>query len=128
LFSAHWPAVLSRLCYCLLYNEISLGWGKIQGVYGGNLAEIPTRGKAIETEVATFCSQAGLPEEGGGHQSTHKIYSTFLLSTRCAGIKMELRKQPTNDCPNLRAIPWQPLTLLMIFCYNSRQESSISIS
>jgi hypothetical protein len=46
----------------------------------------------IETEVATYCTQAGLPEEGERHQSTHKTFNPkFVLCTRCAGIKMEPR-------------------------------------
>ena len=60
-----------------------------------------------ETEVETTCSQAGLPEEGEGHQPTHKTLDLkFVLPTRCAGIKIEqrLREWPTNDWPNLRPI------------------------
>ena len=54
----------------------------------------------IETEVATSCSQAELPEEGGGHQSTHKSFnSKSVLPTRCAGLKIKqrLREEPTSD-------------------------------
>ena len=40
----------------------------------GNLAEIPTR-VYMGTEVTTSCSQAGLPENRGGHQSTHKTFN-----------------------------------------------------
>jgi hypothetical protein len=61
-----------------------------------------------ETEVATFCSQAGLPEEGGGQQSIHKTFNAkSVLPKRYAGVKIDQRlgEQPTNDCPNLRLIP-----------------------
>ena len=48
----------------------------------------------MECEEATSCSQAGLPEEGGGHQSTHKVVNTkSVLLTRRAGIKMEERQR-----------------------------------
>jgi hypothetical protein len=44
----------------------------------------------IEIEVATSCTQAGLPSEGGVHQPIHKPFNLkFVLPTRCAGIKME---------------------------------------
>lgn len=29
----------------------------------------------IETQVATSCSQTGLPEEGVGHQSSYKTFN-----------------------------------------------------
>jgi hypothetical protein len=45
----------------------------------------------METEVATCCSQAGLLEERGWHQPTHKNFDPeFVLPTRCVGIKMEV--------------------------------------
>ena len=45
-----------------------------------------------ETEVATSCSQAGFPVEGGGQQPTHKTFHPNMsLPTRYTGIKMELR-------------------------------------
>jgi hypothetical protein len=64
-----------------------------------------------------------LPGGGGGDDSqpTCKTFKPkFALPTRWARIKMEqrLREQPTNDCPNLRPIPWEsanPLTQLMIW-------------
>jgi hypothetical protein len=56
---------------------------------GVTLTEIPTRGE-VKTEVATSGSQEGLPEEGRGHQSTHKPFNPkFILPTECAGIKMQ---------------------------------------
>jgi hypothetical protein len=61
-----------------------------------------------ELEMATSCSQARLPMEGLGHQSSHKTFnSQFALSIRCAGIKMEqkMMEWPSNDCLNLRLIP-----------------------
>lgn len=42
--------------------------GRMQGVYGVTLVEIPTR-EGCRDERATSCSQAGLPEEAGGHLS-----------------------------------------------------------
>jgi hypothetical protein len=64
-----------------------------------NRAEIPIRG-GIKTEVASTCTQARLPEEGEGHQYSHKIFNPkFVLPTRHAGIKMEKRprEQPNKD-------------------------------
>jgi len=61
-----------------------------------------------EPELASSCSQAGLQEEGGGYQPTHKtFYQKFAQLTRYARIKTEqrLRERPTNDCPNLRPTP-----------------------
>jgi hypothetical protein len=60
-----------------------------------------------ETEVESSYSQAGLPEEGEGHQTTDKTLDLkFVLPTTCARIKIEqrLREWPTNDWPNLRPI------------------------
>jgi hypothetical protein len=60
--------------------------------------------------VATSFSQAELPEEGGGHQSTQNTFNPkFVLLIRCAGIKKEqkLREHPTSNCPNLRPIPYE---------------------
>jgi hypothetical protein len=72
-------------------------------------------------------------EEGGYHTTNKTFYPKFFLPTRYAGIKMEQkwREWPTNDWPNLRPI-WimgetQPLTLLMIFCYDCRQKPSITV-
>ena len=79
-----------------------LGWGGFGESMGVALAEIP-----IETEVATSCSQTRVPVEEGRHQSTHKTFNPkSVLSTRCIGIKMELRlrEQLTNDYPSLRPI------------------------
>lgn len=56
------------------------------------------------------CHQAGLKVEGRGNQSTQKTVDLiFVLSTRCAEIKLEqkLRKWTTNDRPNLRLILWE---------------------
>ena len=63
-----------------------------------------------ETEVATFCRQAGLPVKRVGLQYNHKTLNPkFVLPTRCAGIKMEqrLREWPANDWLHLRPIPWE---------------------
>ena len=87
----------------------------------------------IESEIVTFCSQAGLSVERGGYQPTHKTFNPkFVLATRCAGIKIEkrLKKWPTNDWPSLRPLHGkknQTLTLLMILCYTCRQEPSITV-
>ena len=65
------------------------------------------------TEVVTSCSQVGLSVDGGRHQPTHKPFDPkSVLTTRCAGIKMEqrLRGWPTNDWPNLRLITWEKPT------------------
>ena len=46
---------------------------EVQQVYWDDLEILPEG--ATETEVVTFCSQAGLPEHGGGYQSTHKTFT-----------------------------------------------------
>jgi hypothetical protein len=77
--------------------------------------------------------QESCPISRGGGASTHpqNLEPRICLAYRSAGTKMEqrLRTQPTNDCSNLRPIPWQsqPLTLLMILCYACRQEPSLSV-
>jgi hypothetical protein len=80
--------------------------GRTLGVYGRNLAEIPTRGYR-ETKMATSYSQAGLPEEIGGHKLPTKPQPQFVLPTGCAAIKVEkrLKEQPINDCHNLQPMP-----------------------
>jgi hypothetical protein len=46
----------------------------------------------MDAEVTTSCRQAGLPEDGGGHQSTRKTFDLRLvLPIRCIGMKMEQR-------------------------------------
>jgi hypothetical protein len=51
-----------------------------------------------ETEVATSCIQAGLPMEGGEHQSSHKTFNPKLaMPLRCTGIKMEPRLRMANQ-------------------------------
>jgi hypothetical protein len=62
----------------------------------------------IETQVTTFCSQAGLSEEERGHKSTYKTSNPkFVLPTKYAWIKMEqrLREQISNECLNLTPSP-----------------------
>lgn len=44
----------------------------------------------MEPEEATFCSQAELPVEEGGHQHTHKTFDPkFVLHTSSVGTKIE---------------------------------------
>jgi hypothetical protein len=44
----------------------------------------------MEPEVATSCSQAGLPVKGVGGETTHKTFNLGLvLPKRSIGIKME---------------------------------------
>jgi hypothetical protein len=45
-----------------------LGWGRLQGVYEGDLAEMPSSGD-MEPEVDTSCSKVELVVSG--YQSTH---------------------------------------------------------
>jgi hypothetical protein len=70
--------------------EICCGVGDRKGYrepMGMTVDESPTRG-GIEAGVAASCSQGGLPEEGGEHQSTHKTFNPkCALSTRCAEIR-----------------------------------------
>jgi hypothetical protein len=48
--------------------------------------------------------------EGWGHQISHKTLDTqFVLSTRCAAIKMEQKLRPTNDWLGLRQGSLLPL-------------------
>jgi hypothetical protein len=63
----------------------------------------------MDPEVATFCSQVGLPLEEKGEQLTHKALDIKCVKpTRCAATKNEqrLREWLNNDCPKLRCIPW----------------------
>ena len=46
--------------------------------------------ETMEPEVATSCSQAGLPVKGVGGETTHKTFNLGLvLPKRSIGIKME---------------------------------------
>ena len=44
----------------------------------------------METDVATSCTQVGLPVEGGGHQPTHKTFNPKFLQRR-KNISVNLR-------------------------------------
>jgi hypothetical protein len=80
---------------------------------GVTLAESLSTGDK-ETDVDSFCSQAGLPVAGGEHQPIHKTFNLKLVLPTChTGIKMKqrLREQPTNDWSNMRHIPWQRTNL-----------------
>jgi hypothetical protein len=66
--------------------------------------------EAMETEVPTSCSQAGLPLREGEHQSTHKAFNLkLILPTICIAIE---------EWPNLKLIlckrtnPWYSATLV----------------
>jgi hypothetical protein len=87
------------------------------------LGEIPFHQQGIETEVATSCSQAGLPVGTPTHPQNlqPKLYPA-LQDTQEMKIEQRWEEWPTNDWPNLRPIPHctQPLTLLMISCYACR--------
>ena len=59
----------------------------------------------VKPETAISCNQARLPIEALRPQANHKtINPQFVLSTRCAGIKIEqkLREEPSNGWPSLR--------------------------
>lgn len=51
--------------------EASLGLARDLGGSGESIGMTLAAGD-VETEVATSCSQEGLPVEEGGHQSIHK--------------------------------------------------------
>jgi hypothetical protein len=65
---------------------------------------------AMEPEVATSCSQAGLPVNRYWQQPTHHTFIPKpVLPSRCTATKVEQRwrKKITNVWPNLRPIHWQ---------------------
>lgn len=68
------------------------------------IAEIPTS-KGYRDSSGTSCSQAELPVEGGEHQPTYKTFNLkSVLPTR---MEQKLKEQLTNECPNLRPMPWE---------------------
>lgn len=71
---------------------------------GVTLDETPSN-RDMESEVSTFCSQAGTTVEG---IRTPSHPQNLVLSIRNAGTDMEQRprKWPTNNWTNLRPIPW----------------------
>jgi len=71
----------------------------------------------VELEEATFCSQTGLPVEGGGHQSTHKAFN--------AKFDPSLVKEPTPDTINdiLRCL--QAGVLYNCFLRSSRLKTDV---
>ena len=74
-------------------ERASLGRDGNPGQGGCRVALVETPSlRNMESEVATSCSQAGLPVEGGGYQPTHKTYNPkFALPAKCARIEMEQR-------------------------------------
>ena len=86
-----------------------IGKGNYEESMGVTLAGIlPVRD--TEIEVAISYSQVGYLVEGGGHPPNSKMFHPkFVLLTRLTQIKLgqRWREQSTNDCPNLRPIPWE---------------------
>ena len=63
-------------------------WGVVLGVYGSNPSRDSYQRGIQRLKWPISSSQAGLLEEEGVHQSTHKnINSKFVLPSRCAGIE-----------------------------------------
>jgi hypothetical protein len=53
---------------------------------------------AMETKVATFCSQAILPVEGWKYQPSHQTFNTkFVLPTRCLVFKRKQIERMANQ-------------------------------
>jgi hypothetical protein len=78
--------------------------------YSACSTSLPTIVGYMKTEMATSCSQVGLPMEEAKHPTTYKVFNPkFGLPTWCTGIKMEqnLREQPTNDWSKLKLIPFK---------------------
>jgi hypothetical protein len=64
----------------------------------------------MEPEVATSCSQAGLPVEVKGYQPTYKTFDLkFVLPTSYTvrKIQQSLREWPNNDWSKLKLTPWE---------------------
>jgi hypothetical protein len=61
----------------------------------------------LEPEEATSCSQTGTPVERTKPPtkfSTQSLFCVQLIQARWK--EQRLRKQPNNNWPNLRPIPW----------------------
>jgi hypothetical protein len=68
-------------------NCVGIFMGIVLSMYGGSLKLRFLQQGDIENKVAISQSQAGLPEEEGKHQYTHKTFKPkFILATRCACI------------------------------------------
>jgi hypothetical protein len=63
----------------------------------------------MEIEIATSCSQVGLPVNGGGHQMNQKAFATtFVLTIRSAGaIGAETEGIANQGLPISKHTPWE---------------------
>jgi hypothetical protein len=81
----------------------------------------------MNCEMVTSSNQGRLAMEAWRYQPSHKTFDLhFFLPTRCAGINREqkLREQVNLLLAQLETYAMRespPLTLLMVFCYTSRQ-------
>ena len=91
---------------CITGQARNLGQWKFPRINEGNSSEDLAMDD-MEPEPAIFYNQAR-PHEALGHQTNHKTLDPqFVLPTRCAGIKLELKlgEWPYIDWSGLRPVP-----------------------